>query len=211
MKVIPFEFNGQKVRTIEKDGEPWFVAKDVARVLGYTNPQKAVRDHCKGMNETFIPSVGGSQRATIIPERDVYRLIMRSKLPAAEAFEEWVVGTVLPSIRRTGAYSAPSRPLTAVEALERALAQARKAEVLEKQVEILKPSTEFGEQSKATNSPRVILIGGYYRSGKGRVEKALEYLRLADKGDQLEFELEQIDARMAQQRGIVPFDVRHAA
>lgn len=102
--LIPFEFNGTSVRVIEKDGEPWFIAKDVAELLGYTNPLKAVRDHCKGVNEMFTPSAGGTQMMKVIREGDVYRLIMRSKLPAAEQFEEWVVGTVLPSIRKTGSY-----------------------------------------------------------------------------------------------------------
>lgn len=102
----PFIFDGATVRTVEIDGEPWFVARDVAEVLGYTNPLKAIRDHCKGVNETFAPSAGGEQKIKIIPERDVYRLIMRSKLPAAERFENWVVSEVLPAIRKTGAYNA---------------------------------------------------------------------------------------------------------
>jgi prophage antirepressor-like protein len=72
------------------DGEPCFIGKDVAGVLGYANPQKAVRDHCKaarplGVNETFTPAI--DPQTVIIPERDVYRLIMRSKLPRAERFE----------------------------------------------------------------------------------------------------------------------------
>ncbi|MFP7414329.1 phage antirepressor [Priestia filamentosa] len=102
------------MRTVVKDDEPWFVAKDVANILGYSNPQKAVRDHCKGVNETFIPSSGGKQLVKIIPERDIYRLIMRSKLPNAEQFEEWIVAEVIPSIRKHGAYMTP-------ETIERAL------------------------------------------------------------------------------------------
>lgn len=100
----PFLFEGHQVRTVVKDSEPWFVAKDVAEVLGYSNPQKAIRDHCKGVNETVTPSAGGPQTVNIIPEMDVYRLIIRSKLPAAQRFEEWVVGEVLPTIRKTGRY-----------------------------------------------------------------------------------------------------------
>lgn len=97
-----------QVRTLNKDGEPWFVAKDICTVLGYTNTRKAVIDHCKSpillkSNESLplnIPPRG----LTIIPERDVYRLIMRSNLPQAEQFEEWVVGEVLPAIRKHGGY-----------------------------------------------------------------------------------------------------------
>jgi len=60
------------------NGELWFVGKDVAEALGYADPDKAIRTHCKGVSETLIPSPGGPQTMTIIPERDVYRLIMRS-------------------------------------------------------------------------------------------------------------------------------------
>lgn len=102
--VIPFDFHGHSVRVINVDHDPWFLARDVAEILEYKNPLKAIRDHCKGVNETVLPSAGGPQTVKIIPERDVYRLVMRSKLPAAEEFEEWVVGEVLPSIRKTGGY-----------------------------------------------------------------------------------------------------------
>jgi prophage antirepressor-like protein len=108
-KIFKFE-DGTPVRVVVRDGEPWFVAADVAEVLGYGNPRDAVAKHCKtpeiltSQNATFgVPNRG----LTIIPERDVYRLIMRSKLPAAERFEEWVVGEVLPSIRKHGAYMTP--------------------------------------------------------------------------------------------------------
>lgn len=101
---IPLDFEGAAVRVVKIDGEPWFVAKDVAELLGYAAPRNAIRAHCKGGTETVLPSPGGQQTMTIIPERDVYRLVMRSKLPAAERFEEWVTGTVLPAIRKDGAY-----------------------------------------------------------------------------------------------------------
>lgn len=107
-----FPVTKQKVRTVWHEGNIWFVAKDVAECLAYTNPLKAVRDHCKGVNETFIPSAGGRQLIKIIPESDVYRLVMRSKLPAAEQFQTWVCEDVLPSIRKTGGYGrvAPASP-----------------------------------------------------------------------------------------------------
>lgn len=96
--------NISNIRVIDIDGDPWFIAKDVAQVLGYRETGLAVRTHCKGGAKHTLLTRGGSQSATIIPERDVYRLIMRSKLPAAEAFEDWVVGTVLPAIRNDGGY-----------------------------------------------------------------------------------------------------------
>lgn len=94
---------------MDEQGEPWFVAKDVAEILGYSNPHDAVRRFCKGVSETRTPSAGGMQTVKIIPERDLYRLIMRSKLPSAERFEEWVVGEVLPAIRKHGGYLTPSK------------------------------------------------------------------------------------------------------
>ncbi|KVR76140.1 hypothetical protein WK26_25625 [Burkholderia vietnamiensis] len=106
----PFAFDGAQVRVVTVDGEPLFVARDVATVLGYANASKAIGDHCKGGVTSRYPildSLGRDQYPTLIPERDLYRLIMRSKLPSAERFEEWVVGEVLPSIRKTGAYVAP--------------------------------------------------------------------------------------------------------
>jgi prophage antirepressor-like protein len=103
----PFSFHGLLVRVIDDGtGEPWFIAKDVAEALGYANTSKAINAHCKAVN-TCHTEMGGQVRAMqIIPERDLYRLVMKSKLPAAEQFEEWVVGQVLPSIRKTGAFSA---------------------------------------------------------------------------------------------------------
>lgn len=111
MNLTPFNFSGAQIRVItDAQGEPWFVAKDVADLLEYSNPHEAVRTHCKGVREILIPSAGGDQMTKVMPERDVYRLIMRSKMPAAEAFEEWVVGEVLPSIRKTGSYQQPMTP-----------------------------------------------------------------------------------------------------
>lgn len=100
-----FNYEGLTVRTIEKNGEPWFVAKDVCDVLGYSNSRDAVQRHCKGVVKHDTPTGSGIQHMAIIPERDVYRLIMKSNLPSAERFEEWVVSAVLPSIRKTGQYS----------------------------------------------------------------------------------------------------------
>lgn len=105
--VTPFDFHGFPVRVIDDGhGEPWFIAKDIAEALGYSNTSKAINVHCKAVS-TCHTEMGGQVRAVqIIPERDLYRLVMKSKLPAAEQFEEWVVGQVLPTIRKTGSYTA---------------------------------------------------------------------------------------------------------
>ena len=96
------------VRTVCIDGEPWLVGKDVAVILGYSNPQKAIRDHVddedKGMNETFTP--GGKQNLLVINESGFYSLVLSSKMPNAKKFKRWVTSEVLPTIRKTGGYVA---------------------------------------------------------------------------------------------------------
>lgn len=94
------------VRTTEINGKPYFMAADVANALGYSNARKAVSDHCKGVTKRDTLTNGGVQPVSFIPESDVYRLIIRSKLPGAERFEAWVVEEVLPTIRKTGGYVA---------------------------------------------------------------------------------------------------------
>lgn len=96
------------IRTVELDGEPWLVGKDVAEALGYKNPQEAIRTHVddedKGVSEILTP--GGKQSVPIINESGLYSLVLSSKLPTARKFRRWVTSEVLPSIRRTGQYSA---------------------------------------------------------------------------------------------------------
>lgn len=110
--LIPFEFESQQIRVIQDDaGETLFVARDVASALGYVNPMKAIRDHCKGVTESFTPTAGGEQVVKAIREPDVYRLIVKSHLPSAERFEAWVFEEVLPAIRRAGGYQMPQAPV----------------------------------------------------------------------------------------------------
>lgn len=86
------------------DGKEWFPATQCAKILGYKNPQEAIRNKCKGVRKMLTPTAGGSQEANYIPEGDLYRLIVSSKLPQAEKFERWVFDEVLPSIRHNGGY-----------------------------------------------------------------------------------------------------------
>jgi prophage antirepressor-like protein/predicted transcriptional regulator len=119
--IVPFNFENKNVRVVEIDGDPWFVAKDVCDALGYANSRKAVLDHCKAAERdgvTFRDAMGRDQNYTIIPERDVYRLIMRSNLPSAERFEELVVGEILPAIRKTGSYGVQSVSMDAARMRE---------------------------------------------------------------------------------------------
>ena len=102
----------KQIRTIEIDGDIWFIAKDVAKAIGYKEPQDAVRRHCKKAQP-----VGGGRithppidpQTKIIPEPDVYRLIIKSNLPSSEKFEEWVFEEVIPSIRKKGFYGKINR------------------------------------------------------------------------------------------------------
>lgn len=104
-----------EIRTIEIDGKPYFVGADVAKALGYSNPRKAILDHCKGVTKRDTPTSSGVQSMSYINEGDLYRLIMKSKLPSAEKFESWVMDEVLPTIRKTGSYQ---KPLTTVEQIQ---------------------------------------------------------------------------------------------
>ena len=92
------------IRVIEEDGKYLFCGADVAKALGYANSRKALIDHCKGVTKRDTLTAGGMQQLSFIPEGDVYRLIVHSKLPSAERFERWVFDEVLPSIRQHGAY-----------------------------------------------------------------------------------------------------------
>ena len=104
-----------EIRTIEIDGKPYFVGTDIAKALGYSNPRKAILDHCKGVTKRDTPTSSGVQSMSYINEGDLYRLIMKSKLPSAEKFESWVMDEVLPTIRKTGSYQ---KPLTTVEQIQ---------------------------------------------------------------------------------------------
>lgn len=96
-----------KVRVIEEDGKTLFCGSDVAKALGYSNPNKAINDHCRAITKRSTPVSGKIQDINFIPEGDVYRLIAHSKLPTAERFESWVFDEVIPSIRKHGAYLTP--------------------------------------------------------------------------------------------------------
>lgn len=129
--VITFESEEfGKIRTVEKDGEPWFAGKDVAIALGYKNPQDAVRTHTfdedKGVSEIRTP--GGTQKLTVINESGLYSLILSSKIPSARSFKRWVTSEVIPSIRKNGAYIRGQEDMSVSneELIARALVAAKK-------------------------------------------------------------------------------------
>lgn len=163
-----------EVRIIEIDGKPYFVANDVANALGYASPKDAVSRHCKGaLNHRHLTN-GGEQEMKIIPEGDVYRLIIRSSLPGAEKFECWVFDEVIPSIRRTGGYNLPQ---SYAEALRALADKAEKMEALQKQNQLMQPKVEFFDA--VTDSKTAIPLGDVAKildMGIGR-NKLFEFLR----------------------------------
>ncbi|MGT2745324.1 phage antirepressor [Streptococcus phocae subsp. phocae] len=108
-----FKFNGQEVRTVTINNEPYFVGKDVASILGYSNSRKALLDHVdeddKTDGVTIRDSMGREQTPVVINESGLYSLILSSKLPQAKEFKRWVTSEVLPSIRKHGAYLTDSK------------------------------------------------------------------------------------------------------
>lgn len=113
-----------EVRTVLENGAVLFCGSDVAKALGYTNPGKAITDHCKGdltKRYPIIDALGRSQKAIFISESDLYRLIFRSKLPSAERFTDWVTTEVLPSIRQHGGYLSGQDTLSPEELMAKAL------------------------------------------------------------------------------------------
>lgn len=113
-----------EVRTITENEQVLFCAKDVASALGYDQPLKAIDRHCKKGRVCFVPHPQSSDKTIemkFIPESDVYRLIVKSKLPQAEEFEKWLFEDVLPSIRKNGGYISNQENLTQEEILAKAL------------------------------------------------------------------------------------------
>jgi len=94
------------IRTVDIDGEAWFVAIDVANVLGYKKPHDAIKSHCRerGTMKHGVLTKGGKQEVILINEPNVYRLIVKSQLPTAEKFEAWIFEEVIPAIRKHGSY-----------------------------------------------------------------------------------------------------------
>lgn len=113
-----------KVRVIDGDGGPWFIGKDVAFILGYTNTRKSLIDHVDAEDRntvTIRDGIRGNPNMTVINESGVYSLILSSKLPSAKAFKRWITTEVLPAIRRTGGYMGRTEGLSDAEIMARAL------------------------------------------------------------------------------------------
>lgn len=147
-----FTFEDQQIRVLTIEGEPWFVGKDVAEVLGYSNSRKAIADHVdsedKGVTKCY--TLGGTQQIAIINESGLYSLILSSKLPDAKKFKRWVTSEVLPTIRKHGAYMTDQKAAAIVtdkNALADLLQQAA-YQLKEKDVKIERLTAELEVSSK---------------------------------------------------------------
>lgn len=150
------------IRTLEISGEPWFVGKDIAEVLGYSNPRDALSKHVDSEDKGVAKcdTLGGSQELTVINESGLYSLILSSKLPTAKAFKRWVTSEVLPAIRKHGLYATEeliANPDLAIEAFK-ALKEEREArKALEAENKQMQPLALFARSVSASHTS--ILIG----------------------------------------------------
>ena len=154
------------IRRVEIDGEYWLVGKDVAQVLGYKNPQEAIRTHVddddKGVSEILTP--GGKQNVPIINESGLYSLVLSSKLPSAKKFKRWVTSEVIPSVRKHGAYMTPETLEAAILNPDYLLKVATalkeetdKRKALESKVQADAPKVLFADAVAASKS--TVLVG----------------------------------------------------
>lgn len=158
-----FDFESQQVRTLKINGEPWFVGKDIAKVLGYANPSVAISKNVpyefKGITKMETP--GGKQNITIISEPGLYKLVFKSHAENAERFTNWIAREVLPAIRRHGAYMTDEKAFDVIhnknglaDLLQQAADQLKQKDI---QIEEMKPKALFAD-SVAT-SKTTVLIG----------------------------------------------------
>jgi anti-repressor protein len=160
-----FEFEGSKVRVVEKDGQPWWVAKDVCDVLEHSNSRKAIElldDDEKGVSKVY--TLGGIQDMTVVSESGLYTLITRSNKPEARKFRKWVTSDVLPSIRKFGGYLTGMKieeiltdPDTIIQLARNIKAEKERCRALEAKIDADRPKVIFAESVEASDSS--ILVG----------------------------------------------------
>ncbi|HBF5850635.1 TPA: phage antirepressor KilAC domain-containing protein [Clostridioides difficile] len=157
-----------QIRMVEVDKKPYFVATDIAKCLGYANTSKAINDHCRWVTKSYIPHPQNENKVlevNAIPESDMYRLIVNSKLPNAEKFESWVFDEVLPTIRKTGGYIHTTEDMSDDEIMARALQVAQKTiekksreiEEKDKVIQLQQPKVLFADS--VASSDNSILVG----------------------------------------------------
>lgn len=163
--LVPFNYEDKQVRTISKDGQPWFVAKDVCEILKHTNSRMAISrldEDEKGVSKVYTH--GGEQEMTVINESGLYSLVITSNKPEAKQFKRWITHEVIPSIRKHGAYMTPDtieKALTNPDFLIQLAYQLKEEQakriLAETQIEMDKPKVLFADA--VSTSHTAILIG----------------------------------------------------
>lgn len=159
-EVQVFNFENHEVRSLLLNNEPWFVGKDVADVLGYSNSRKAMADHVDTEDKmdgvTIRDSIGRNQKPVLINESGLYSLVLSSKLPSAKKFKRWVTSEVLPALRKTGQYQV--KELSGSELMAKALIEAQNVlAAKDKQIEEMKPKVVFADAVATSHTS--ILVG----------------------------------------------------
>ena len=155
-----FNFENHEVRSLLVDDEPWFVGKDVAEILSYSNTRKALTDHVDDEDKmdgvTIRDSIGRNQKPVLINESGLYSLVLSSKLPSAKKFKRWVTSEVLPALRKTGQYQV--KELSGSELMAKALIEAQNVlAAKDKQIEEMKPKALFADAVATSHTS--ILVG----------------------------------------------------
>lgn len=157
-----FNFENHEVRSLLLNNEPWFVGKDVADVLGYSNSRKALNDHVDDEDKEVLTSRNvtleniPNRGITVVNESGLYSLILSSKLPSAKKFKRWVTSEVLPALRKTGQYQV--KELSGSELMAKALIEAQSVlAAKDKQIEEMKPKVVFADAVATSHTS--ILVG----------------------------------------------------
>jgi anti-repressor protein len=161
MNLQQFQYDGRTVRVqVDENGKEWFCAMDITAILGYRDGRKSLRDICleKGVSKRNTLTSGGYQHLTYIDEPNLFRLIMRSSLPKAQAFESWVFEELLPTVRKTGAYGV-AKPPTQLEAARQLVAALEKMELMQPKADFYDAVTQSGSELDMHEVVKILNLG----------------------------------------------------
>lgn len=178
-EVSIFNFEGKDIRTIIINNNIWFMASDVTKILEYSNGRDAISRYVnpKDVEKLDTPTKGGNQKITYINESGIYSLVLDSSMPRAKIFRNWITSEVLPSIRKTGFYSAIPKKELSIEEMTLLVIQNMQSKIADqqKQLEEQKPKVEFAE--KIVNTGNGVSIGDFAKSIGWGQNKLFDWLR----------------------------------
>ena len=188
-KIQSFEFEGKEVKTLKINDEPWFVVKDLATILGYSNTRDALNKHVDSEDKNTVAIRDGITRGnpnqTIVNESGMFSLILSSNLPNAKKFKRWVTSEVLPTIRKNGSYQLPQTPEGQIRLLlESSVHTDERLTNVEEDIDLLKnkseiDSTQRFQLQKARNKRAIEVCGGkesnFYKTKSRKVFMALAH------------------------------------